>query len=371
MNNINHNLNEKIDELNRRIEKLVDLVDKRPSFYNNIFFEDKSKNVPINLINTDYININSKKEKPKLNILFKEDLLKNKNYLLEEPLHLLDLPSSDESDNEDNNEEHITFKSICDEIYDYEYLKINKDDDKNENNNQNKKGILPLLMFKTIPELSTIHNVLNYCKHKVRVTPYEIKKISIPEIKTSTVFIVKFYSSDDAKKAKKSLTEDYNVRYNINFHLCYDKRELKNKTNWYCVVFRRDYINNKNNHRFVDIINEIFDKITCEKKIITIDMNGKIYKVRGNIFYSAIRVDNLNDAINLCIKYNKFSNLKVHLHYLTYENSKKELPQVLLKKNFIKDKILSLSEDEETKNFDLLFPSRNKIKIKKYKKKSF
>jgi hypothetical protein len=100
-------------------------------------------------------------------------------------------------------------------------------------------------------------------------------------------------------------------------------------------------------------------------------MNGKIYKVRGNIFYSAIRVDNLNDAINLCIKYNKFSNLKVHLHYLTYENSKKELPQVLLKKNFIKDKILSLSEDEETKNFDLLFPSRNKIKNKKFKKKSF
>ena len=199
----------------------------------------------------------------------------------------------------------------------------------------------------------------------------EIKKISIPEIKTSTVFIVEFYSSDDAKKAKKSLTEDYNVRYNINFHLCYDKRELKNKTNWYCVVFRRDYINNKNNHRFVDIINEIFDKITCEKKIITIDMNGNIYKVRGNTFYSAIRVDNLNDAINLCIKYNKFSNLKVHLHYLTYENSKKELPQVLLKKNFIKDKILSLSEDEETKNFDFLFPSRNKIKKKKFKKKSF
>ena len=117
MNNINHNLNEKIDELNRRIEKLVDLVDKRPSFYNNIFFEDKSKNIPINLINTDYININNKKEKPKLNILFKEDLLKNKNYLLEEPLQLLDLPSSDESDNEDNNEEHITFKSICDEIF--------------------------------------------------------------------------------------------------------------------------------------------------------------------------------------------------------------------------------------------------------------
>ena len=137
------------------------------------------------------------------------------------------------------------------------------------------------------------------------------------------------------------------------------------------MVFRRDYINNKNNHRFVDIINEIFDKITCEKKIITIDMNGNIYKVRGNTFYSAIRVDNLNDAINLCIKYNKFSNLKVHLHYLTYENSKKELPQVLLKKNFIKDKILSLSEDEETKNFDFLFPSRNKIKKKKFKKKSF
>ena len=371
MNSINGNLNEKIDELNQRIEKLVDLVDKRPSFYNNIFFEDQFKTIPINLINTDYININSKKEKPKLNNLFKEDLLKNKNYLLEEPLHLLDLPSSDESDNEDNNEEHITFRSICDEIYDYEYLEINEDEDKDKHNNKNIKDILPLLMFKTIPELSTIHNVVRYCKEKVHVTPYEIKKISIPEIKTSTVFIIKFYSFDDANKAKKSLTEDYNVRYNINFHLCYDKRELKNNTNWYCVVFRRDQINNNNNHRFVDIINEIYDKISCEKKIITIDMNGHIYKVRGNTFYSAIRVDNINDAINLCIKYNKFSNLKVHLHYLTYENSIKELPKVLLKKNYIKDKKISLSEDEETKNFDFLFPQRNKNKKKKIKKKSF
>ena len=69
----------------------------------------------------------------------------------------------------------------------------------------------------------------------------------------------------------------------------------------------------------------------------------------GNIYYTAIRVNSLNEAINLCIKYNKLSNLKVHLHYLTYENSKKELPKVLLEKNFIKEK-LSLYEDEYMKN---------------------
>jgi hypothetical protein len=43
MNNINHNLNEKIDELNRRIEKLVDLVDKRPSFYITYFLKTNLK----------------------------------------------------------------------------------------------------------------------------------------------------------------------------------------------------------------------------------------------------------------------------------------------------------------------------------------
>ena len=366
MDDINDNLDDKIDELNRKIEKLVDLVDKRPSFYNNIFFEGQSKTIPINLINTDYINI--KNEKPKLNILFKEDLLKERNYLLEEPFHLYELPS-DESDNEDNNEEHITFKSICDEIYDNEYLKTIEDEDMNEKNNQIKNNAHPFLMFKTFLELSSINDVLNYCKRKIHVTPFEIKKIEMPEIKGRKVFIVKFDSFDDTIKAKKSLTEDYTETYSIKFHLCYDKRELKNYKIWYCVVFRRDYNNNKNNNKFEDIIKEIYDKIECKKKLITIDMNGNIYNVRGNIFYSAIRVINFNEAINLCIKYNKFSNLKVHLHYLTYENSKKEFPQVLFKKNFIKEKKLSLSEDEETKNFDLLFSSRNKNK--KIKQKSF
>ena len=171
--------------------------------------------------------------------------------MLEEPLHLYELPS-DESDNEDNNEEHITFKSICDEIYDNEYLKTIEDEDMNEKNNQIKNNAHPFLMFKTFLELSSINDVLNYY---------------------------------------------------IKFHLCYDKRELKNYKIWYCVVFRRDYNNNKNNNKFEDIIKEIYDKIECKKKIITIDMNGNIYNVRGNIFYSAIRVNNFNEAINLCIKY--------------------------------------------------------------------
>jgi len=357
MNDKKINLDDKIEELNQRIEKLVDLVDKRPCFYNNIFFEDQCKTIPINLINTDYININIKKEKPKLNILFKEDLLKTKNYFFEKPLLLYELPSSDESDNEDNNEEHITFKSICDEIYDCEYLPL-------ITNNQIKNNISPILMFKPFPELSIIDDVLNYCKSKVHIVPYEIKKINISEDKASMVFIVKFDSFDVAKKAQQSLIEDYK---DIKFILCYDEREIKNYKKWYCVVFRRDYNNNKNNYQFKDIIKDIYDGIKCKKKIITIDMNGNIYKVRGNIFYSAIRVNSFNEAINLCIKYNKFSNLKVHLHYLTYENSIKKFPQVLFEKNFIKNTKLSLSEDD--KCFDLFYSSRNKIK-KKIKQKS-
>ena len=30
---------------------------------------------------------------------------------------------------------------------------------------------------------------------------------------------IKFYSFYDAKKAKKFLTDDYNIKYNTNFHL--------------------------------------------------------------------------------------------------------------------------------------------------------
>jgi len=367
MNNINDNLDDKLDQLNKKIEKLVDLVDKRPNFYNNIFFEEESKSIPLNLINTNYVNINNKREKPKLNSLFKEDLFKNQNYLLEEPFNLLELPSSDESDNEDNDEEHITFKSICDEIYDYDCLPIinDEDEDENEIRRLKNKNVLPLLMFKTFPELSSIHHVLNYFyQRKFLVMPYEIKIISISEFKISKAFILKFDSFDNAKKAKKSLTNDYSRSYNANFNLCYDKREIKNYKKWYCVVFRRDCIYDKNNYKFQDIINEIFDKIKCGKKIITIDNNEKKYKKRGNIFYSAIRVDNLNDAINLCIKYNKISNLKVHLHYLTYENSKKEFPKALLEKNPVKEK-LSIFEEEDIKIYNLLVGSKKKNKKKK------
>jgi len=366
MNNINDNLDDKLDQLNKKIEKLVDLVDKRPNFYNNIFFEEESKSIPLNLINTNYVNINNKREKPKLNSLFKEDLFKNQNYLLEEPFNLLELPSSEESDND---EEHITFKSICDEIYDYDYLKIINDEDEDENEKKNliKKKALPILMFKTFPELSSINLVLNYFYHKkFLVRPYEIRIVNIPEFKINKAFILKFDSFDNAKKAKESLIKDYDESFNINFYLCYDEREIRNNKKWYCVVFRRDCIYNKNNYKFEDMINEILGKIKCEKKIITIDNNEKKYKKMGNIYYTAIRVNSLNEAINLCIKYNKLSNLKVHLHYLTYENSKKELPKVLLEKNFIKEK-LSLYEDEYMKNLDLLFPSLNKKRKKKKK----
>ena len=375
MNSINENFETKINLLNKKIENLVSLVDKKPKFYNNIFFEENSKSIPLNLINTDYINISNENDilnEKKLNI--EEDYSNNPTYFLKEPLYIFSLPSSDDSGNEDNNyDQHVSFKSICDEIIDEEFLDIINDKDKNEIEDIIKNNVFFILIFKTIPELSTIEEILNYCKYKMNILPYEIKKTYIPGLNKNSVFLVKFYSFDEAKKAKEILNNDFNTKYNVNFHLCYDKREIKD-SKWYCVVFRRECIKDKNNYKFIDIINDIYDKIKCdkknEKKIITIDMNNYKFKKSGNIFYSAIRVSNLEDALNLCIQYNEYNNLKVHLHYLTYENSEKIFPQVLTQKEYFEKRKQSLSEDENDKIFKELFPSYfNKIKRKKKKEK--
>lgn len=360
---INNDYEDRIKKLNNKFDNLVSLVDKKPNFYNNIFFEVNSKPIPLNLINTDYINTINNKEKTNNKYIIKEEKEENNsNYYLKDPLFIFSLPSSDDSDSDQKIEfRESKFKSICNEIVDTDFLKIidinNIDKDQEEKLEKILKKIYPILMFKNIPELSSINDLLKVFSNKIRIKPYEIKKVFLPSLK-NYIFLVKFFSFDEAKKAQFLL----NNEYNINFHLCYDKRELKD-SKWYCVIFRRECNKDKTNYKFNDIINDIFEEINCEKKIITMDEN--IFKKNGNIFYSAIKVDNLNDALNLCIKYNGYNNLKVHLHYLTYKNSKKIFPNVLTQKHLLKKKS-TFDKDSDSKFYNKLFGQF--FHKKKYKK---
>ena len=364
MNRINNDYENRIQKLNKKFDNLVSLVDKKPNFYNNIFFGVNSNQIPLNLINTNYINqINNKEIIQKNKNMINEDNSTNKsNYLLKDPLYLFSLPSSDDSENEDNNKKYENlFKSICEEIIDTDFLPVihtNNNDDKNGEEKIKKilNNIYSILMFKSIPQLSSINDILKVLSNKIHIKPYEIKRTFLPQIK-NYIFLIKFYSLDDAKKVKDFLSKEYKNK----FHLCYDKRELKD-SKWYCVIFRRDCNKDKNNYKFKDIIKDIFKKIQCDNKIISINDEGNIIK-KGNYFYSAIRVDNLDDALYLCLKYNKFNNLKVHLHYLTYYNSKKIFPKILTQKEFIKEKKLSFNDDRQI--YNKLFGSLKKNK--KYK----
>ena len=271
MNNINNNIENRIYQLNKKIDNLVSLVDKQ-KFYNNIFFEVNSKPVPLNLINTDYININNNKKEYQddKNIINEENSINNPIYLLKEPNYIFSLPSSDDSGNEDNNKiKQPSFKSICEEIIDTDTLeiihisKLTEDKSYKEEINKNLNESLPILMFKRIAELSSINEIKNILKNKIFIKPYEIKRTFFPLIKND-IFLIKFFSLNDAIKVKQIFEQNYTDN---NFHLCYDNRELKN-SKWYCVIFRREFIKDKNNYKFNDIITDIFDKIKCKKKLL-------------------------------------------------------------------------------------------------------
>lgn len=337
MNNDNNDFEQRIKILNEKFDKLVSLVDEKPDFYNNIFFDANSKPV-LNLINTDYISKNNIKEDFSINshyIIDHNDII-NSKYLLKNPFYKFSLPSSDDSENEENIEtRESSFKSICNKIIDTDVLKIidvdNIDKKEGEKIKDILKRIYPILMFRSIPELSSINDILKIFTNKIHIKPYEIKRTFLPPLNTY-IFLVKLYSLDDATKARYFLSKEFDV----NFHICYDRRELK-ESKWFCVIFRRECNKDKNNYLFKDIINDIFEKIDCkEKKIISFNIDNNIFVKSGKVFYSAIKVDNLNEALNLCLKYNNYNNLKVHLHNLTYQNSKKNLPRVLIQKNFNK-----------------------------------
>ena len=361
MINENNNFDNRIKLINKKFEDLVNLVEKKPNFYNNIFFEVNSKKV-LNLINTNYINVTNKTEKISINKnnIIDENDSSNSNYLLNEPLYKFDLPDSDDSDNEENIEKReSSFKSICDQVIDTEVLEIidiNTYDKADEETIP--KNIFPILMFKSIPELSSINDILKIFSNYICIKPYEIKRLYVPSL-NNYIFLVKLHSLDEANKSRAILSK----KFKNNFHISYDKRELKD-SKWFCVIFRRECNKDKNNYKFKDIIEEIFEKINSkEKKIISNNEDGNIFGKCGKAFYSAIKVGKLNEALNLCLKYNNYNNLKVNLHYLTYQNSKKVFPKALTQKNYSKK--IKKSIDEDTQIYNKLFGDLKKKK--KYK----
>ena len=370
-NNI-QNFKEEINDINNRLNNLIQLVDTKKNFYNNVFFAEKDQNIPINLYNIHY---NSSLKDYNFNDA--ETSLKQYNFDLPDKIFLL--PSSDESGNETKNSYIPSFTQVCNDIFDLEYMEV-LEDEKNL-----PKGIYPIFLFRGKEPLTNINKVLSFVKACLQKDPYEIKMLPIyssNENKNILSISIKFYTFADAKKFKDYL----NKTYNISGKLCYDKREQID-SKWYCVIFRMEGGGDQKLSKFVKLMEDIFKGIKDENKKFlcnsiegtceaVIEGNECIKKI-GEIFYCAIRVDNLEQAIMLCVNYNNNHELKVNLHYLTYKMKKNEMPQILIDKEGLEGKKpnkqklkKSYKEDEVYYNeaARMLFPSTRMLS-KKHKRK--
>ena len=365
---------EEINDIKKRLNNIVRFADTKKDFYNNIFFPEKDKTIPMNLFN---INYNSSLKDFNLNEA--ETTLKEFN--LDQPDKIFLLPSSDESGNESKNIYIPSFSQICDDILDLQYLAII--DDKNPL----PKDIFPVIFTRVKEPLTNINKVLNFVKSYIQKDPYEIKIFPIYSPKDNKDILslfIKFYSLEDAKKIAECLEKTYVTKIRI----CYDKRELLD-SKWYCVVFRMEGGGDQKLSKFVQIMDDIFKEIpgaaengkdfltnsiegTCEGQI-----NGaKCIRKLGEVFYCMVRVESLEQAVSLCVKYNNNHDLKVNLHNLTYKMKKSEMPQVLIDKEDIGEKKpnknkmkKSFKEDDIYQNeaASLLFSSR-KILSRKHKR---
>ena len=52
-NNI-QDFKEEINDINKRLNNLVEFVDTKKNFYNNVFFPEKDQNIPLTLYNINY-----------------------------------------------------------------------------------------------------------------------------------------------------------------------------------------------------------------------------------------------------------------------------------------------------------------------------
>ena len=369
-NNIS-NFKEDINDINQRLNNIIQLVDTKKNFFNNVFFPDKDQNIPITLHNIHYNSSNKDNN-------FNEAEKDVKEYNFDQPNKIFLLPSSDESGNESKNIYIPSFSQICDDIIDLEYLQLVKEE------KDLPKGTYPIVLFRGKEPLTNAIRVLSVVKSCINKNPYEIKILpiqSIHDTKDILSLFVKFYTYEEAK----IITEYLNKSYNIQGKLCYDKRELID-SNWYCVVFRMEGGGDQKLGKFVQLMDDIYKEINDKNKTFLMNsiegscegqINGnKCIKKLGEVFYCMIKVSTLEQAVTLCVKYNKTHDIKVNLHTLTYKMKKSEMPQILIEKDGIGDK--KLNKQKINKNFKedemfqddfpfMLLPSR-KLLSRKHKR---
>lgn len=366
------NFKETINNINTRLENLVKLVDIKKNFYNNIFFPEKDKEIPMNLYNIHYSSTGQDYD-------FLDNEENIKRYGFDQPDKIFMLPSSDDSGNEQPNENNYSFNKICDEILDIETLFTINDEEKDL-----PKNVHPILMLRVQEPFLSVGKMLNLIKTHVQKPPYEIKIVSInkkEKNKSILSFIIKFNTLQDTKIIKDVLIN----QYKLNAHFLYDQRELAN-SKWYCVVFRRESGNEQKLNKFVTLICDIFRGIpdkekkficnsvesTCEAKIEGDECIRKL----GDMFYCAIKVSSLEQALILCLQYNKYYEMKVNLHNITYKLKKYKIPQILINKDIKGENKLQSNkfkkkykEDDCFQNevADLLF-SKSKFLSRKHKR---
>lgn len=365
------NFKEDINDINQRLNNLIQLVDTKKNFFNNVFFPDKDQNIPITLHNIHYDSSNKDNN-------FNDTEKDIKQYNFDQPNKIFILPSSDESGNETKNIYIPSFNQICDDIIDLEYLELIKEE------KDLPKGTYPIVLFRGKEPLTNAIKVLSFVKSCINKDPYEIKILpiqSIHDTKDILSLFVKFYKYEEAK----IITEYLNKSYNIQGELCFDKRESID-SNWYCVVFRMEGGGDQKLGKFVQLMDEIYKEINDQYKKFLINsiegscegqINGiKCIKKLGEVFYCMIKVSTLEQAVTLCVKYNKIHDIKVNLHTLTYKMKKSEMPQILIEKEGIGEK--KLNKQKINKNFKedemfqddlafMLFPPR-KLLSRKHKR---
>ena len=369
-NNIS-NFKEDINDINQRLNNLIQLVDTKKNFFNNVFFPDKDQNIPITLHNIHYDSSNKDNN-------FNDTEKDIKQYNFDQPNKIFILPSSDESGNETKNIYIPSFNQICDDIIDLEYLELIKEE------KDLPKGTYPIVLFRGKEPLTNAIKVLSFVKSCINKDPYEIKILpiqSIHDTKDILSLFVKFYKYEEAK----IITEYLNKSYNIQGELCFDKRESID-SNWYCVVFRMEGGGDQKLGKFVQLMDEIYKEINDQnKKFLINSIEGscegqidgiKCIKKLGEVFYCMIKVSTLEQAVTLCVKYNNTRDIKVNLHTLTYKMKKNEMPQILIEKEGIGEK--KLNKQKINKNFKedemfqddlafMLFPPR-KLLSRKHKR---
>ena len=369
--NTTKSFKEKIYDINRRLDKLVNLVDTKKNFYNNIFFPEKDREIPNNLYNIHYNPAGDE-----FDFLDPEENVKL--YQFDQPAKVFALPSSDESGNENSNENIPSFKRICNDIIDFKTLLT-----LNEGEKDLPKNVHPILTFKVQEPFPSIEKILNFIKSKNQKPPYEIKLIQMnTESSYFYSFIIKFNTYKDCEEIQNILGNQYNIKS----HMCYDQREMSN-SKWYCVIFRRQAGGQQRLNKFVTLICDICRSIpekeryflcnsveaTCEAKI---EGNECIRKL-GDVLYCAIKVNSLEQALYLCIQYNKYYDLKVHLHNITFKLKKYKMPQILMNKDgkgdykFDARRIKKNYKEEDcfqNEAFNLLFSKKNNFLSRKHKR---